>query len=149
MRPISTLEDGTRRIAQGDVDFQLQTDSRNELDRIAASVHQMAYDLKRAQERLTKAERLAAIGEVRLELSRELQDVAARVGVHVQRLQGRSDLSAAAREPLSEIVAALASLHGSLQKLADVPDRTAEPTLRPRLSEATVPSPEPRAKGVA
>ncbi|HET8761534.1 MAG TPA: HAMP domain-containing protein [Nitrospiria bacterium] len=149
MRPISTLEDGTRRIAQGDVDFQVQINARNELDRLAGSVHQMAYDLKRAQERLIKAERLAAIGEARIEISQELEGAAARLEGQVKRLQARPDLPAAAREPLGEIGEALAGIHASIQKLAHVPDRTSETVIRPRMPEAPSPSTEPRVEGVA
>ncbi len=149
VRPIREIDEGTRRITQGDLDFQISTKTRNELERLAGSFQQMAYDLKRAQERLTKAERLAAIGEVRLDLHRELQDQLARVGSAGRRLQGRSDLPIGAREQVSEMVDAIAGVQTAMQQLERAPDRTVEPAPRSRGSDAAMPSSEHRAEGVA
>jgi len=149
VRPIREIDEGTRRITQGDLDFQISTKTRNELEGLVGSFQQMAYDLKRAQERLTKAERLAAIGEVRLDLHRELQDHLARVGIAGQRLQGWSDLPSGAREQVSEMVDAIAGVQTAMQHLEHAPDRTVEPPLRPPGAEAAMPSPEHRAEGVA
>jgi HAMP domain-containing protein len=149
VRPIREIDEGTRRITQGDLDFQISTKTRNELERLVGSFQQMAYDLKRAQERLTKAERLAAIGEVRLDLHRELQDHLARVGNAGQRLQGRSDLPIGAREQVSEMVDAIAGVQTAIQHLEHAPDRTVEPAPRSRGADAAMPSSEHHAEGVA
>jgi methyl-accepting chemotaxis protein len=149
VRPIRTIDEGTRRIAQGDLDFRISTTTGNELERLAGSVQQMAYDLKRAQERLTKSERLAAIGEARTDLHRALADLLARAGNSAQRLQGRSELPNALRDQVNEMVDAIASAQTMTQQLEHAPDRTVDPTPRSRQSDAAMPPPEHRTEGVA
>jgi HAMP domain-containing protein len=149
VRPIRTIDEGTRRIAQGDLDFQISTTTGNELERLAGSVQQMAYDLKRAQERLTKSERLAAIGEARTDLHRALADLLDRAGNSAQRLQARTDLPDALRGPVNEMVDAIASAQTMTQQLEHAPDRTVDPAPRSRRSDAEMPPPDHRAEGVA
>jgi HAMP domain-containing protein len=150
MRPISTLEAGARRIAQGEIDFQLQVTARNELERLAGWVQQMAYDLKRAQERLIKAERLAAIGEVRVGLSRELRDLLTGVKGSTEILQNRPDLPAAVREQIGLIQEGTAQMQSAVERLEHAHDQTPEPVVRAGTSEPPeTPSQEARAKGVA
>jgi HAMP domain-containing protein len=149
VRPIRTIDEGTRRITQGDLDFQISTATGNELERLAGSFQQMAYDLKRAQERLTKSERLAAIGEARTELYRALADQLARAGNSAQRIQGRSDLPDAARGHVTEMLDAIASAQAMTQQLEQAPDRTADQAPRSRWSDQAIPPPDQRAEGVA
>ncbi|MFZ5862645.1 MAG: HAMP domain-containing protein [Nitrospirota bacterium] len=149
VRPIREIDDGARRIAQGDFDFQISTATNNELERVAGSFQQMAYNLKRAQERLTKAERLAAIGEKTLDLQRDAQDHLARAGSAGQRLQGRADLPPGAREQVNEIVDAIAGAQTTIRQIEHVPDHAGDPPPRPRRSDAAAPPSPRRAEGVA
>ncbi|MFZ5874785.1 MAG: HAMP domain-containing protein [Nitrospirota bacterium] len=149
VRPIRTIDEGTRRIAQGDLDFQISTKTSNELERLTGSFQQMAYDLKRAQERLTKAERLAAIGEARSDLHRAVADHLARAGSAGQRLQGRPDLPSEVRERVNEMVDAIAGAQTMTQQLEQAPDRTVDPAPRSRESDAAMPPRDHRAEGVA
>src|SRR3990172_1184114 len=102
-RPIRQLEEGTRRIAQGELDFRLEIEARNELEQLAQSFHHMAYELKRAQERLIKTERLAAIGEVSLAIHHEINNPLTSVMGYAEILQQRSDLPADVHDQLKPI----------------------------------------------
>lgn len=124
-RPINTLESGARRIAQGDLDFDLQLRGHNELEQLAGSFHQMAYTLKRAQERLTKAERMAAIGEVSLAVHHELQALSASVIGHAERLKAEPDLPPPVREQVVPISEGAGRMREIIQKLDHINDQTA------------------------
>jgi two-component system NtrC family sensor kinase len=126
-RPINTLESGARRIAQGDLDFDLQLRGHNELEQLAGSFHQMAYTLKRAQERLTKAERMAAIGEVSLAVHHELHALSASVIGHAERLKAEPDLPTPVREQVAPISEGAGRMREIIQKLDHINDQTAAP----------------------
>lgn len=102
-RPIATLEEGTRRIAQGDIGFQVPVSGQNELARLAASFHQMAYALKRAEERLTKSERLAAIGEESLAIHREMNAPLTSLIETAAALKAQPDLPTEVREQIAPL----------------------------------------------
>jgi HAMP domain-containing protein len=126
-RPINTLESGARRIAQGDLDFDLQLRGHNELEQLAGSFHQMAYTLKRAQERLTKAERMAAIGEVSLAVHHELHALSVSVIGHAERLKAEPDLPPPVREQVAPISEGVGRMREIIQKLDHINDQTAAP----------------------
>jgi HAMP domain-containing protein len=132
-RPITTLEEGARRIAQGDLQFDLQVRGRNELERLAGSFLEMAYGLKRAQERLTKAERMAAIGEVSLAIEHEVHQSLTTVMAAAERLKARPDLPEPVREQVTSIYEAAVRMRDVLQQLERVHDQTKEPARGPRM----------------
>lgn len=134
-RPIKSLEEGTRRIAQGDLEFDLQVRGRNELERLAGSFLEMAYALKRAQERLTKAERMAAIGEVSLAIEREVHQSLTTVMGAAERLLARPDLPESVREQATPIYEAAVRMRDVLQKPEHVHDQPQEPARGPRMSD--------------
>ncbi len=143
-RPIATLEEGTRRIAQGDLEFHVQVRGHNELKQLAASFHQMAYALKRAEERLTKAERLAAIGEESLAIHRELNAPLAAVIDSVEALKTQPDLPAAVREQVEPIHEGAVRMRDILQKLERAHDHAQASARGERMPEfATAPAPTP------
>lgn len=126
-RPINTLESGARRIAQGDLDFDLQPHGHNELEQLAGSFHQMAYTLKRAQERLTKAERMAAIGEVSLAVHHELHTLSTSIIGSAERLQNGPDVPPSVREQVVPISEGAGRMREIIQKLDHINDQASAP----------------------
>jgi HAMP domain-containing protein len=139
-KPIRTLETGARRIAQGELDFDLQPRGHNELQALAGSFHQMAYTLKRAQERLNKAERMAAIGEVSLAIDHELNHAVTAVIAAAERLERLPDLPASVREHVTLIYGEAVQMRDVMKKLEHVHEQTRGP--------ADVPAVEPGAEEV-
>ncbi len=125
-RPIHQLEEGTRRIAQGELDLQLEIEARNELEHLAHSFHQMAYELKRAQERLVKTERLAAIGEVSLAIHHEINNPLTSVMGYAEMLRQRSDLPPGVHDQLKAIYDGAVRMRDIIRKLERVQDRTTD-----------------------
>jgi HAMP domain-containing protein len=148
-RPIRQLEEGTRRIAQGELDLQLKIEAHNELEQLAQSFHQMAYELKHAQERLVKTERLAAIGEVSLAIHHEINNPLTSVMGFAEMLQQRTDLSPGVREQLIPIYEGAVRMRDIIKRLERVQDRTTDRlggTKMTDLSEPSVPDADVRAR---
>lgn len=125
-RPIRQLEEGTRRIAQGELDLELKIQARNELEQLAQSFHQMAFELKRAQERLIKTERLAAIGEVSLAIHHEINNPLTSVMGFAEILQQRTDVPQEVRDQLAPIYEGAVRMRDIIKKLERVQDRTTD-----------------------
>ncbi|MEO5657738.1 MAG: HAMP domain-containing protein [Nitrospiria bacterium] len=141
-RPIRQLEEGTRRIAQGDLDLELKIKARNELEQLAQSFHQMAYELKRAQERLIKTERLAAIGEVSLAIHHEINNPLTSVMGFAEMLQQRSDLPPEVREHLVPIYEGALRMRDIIKKLERVQDRTTDRFQVAKMTDLAGPGPD-------
>lgn len=141
-RPIRQLEEGTRRIAQGDLDLELKIKARNELEQLAQSFHQMASELKRAQERLIKTERLAAIGEVSLAIHHEINNPLTSVMGFAEMLQQRSDLPPEVREHLVPIYEGALRMRDIIKKLERVQDRTTDRFHGTKMTDLAAPGPD-------
>jgi len=54
-RPVNEIVEGTKRVAEGDLDFQINVNSRDEIGGLAESFNTMADELKRSQTELLSA----------------------------------------------------------------------------------------------
>ncbi|HLC20603.1 MAG TPA: HAMP domain-containing protein, partial [Candidatus Methylomirabilis sp.] len=64
VKPLQTIGRSTTIISTGDLNHHIEVRSDDELGDLAASINSMAEALKRIQERVLQAERLAAVGEL-------------------------------------------------------------------------------------
>jgi len=98
-RPISKLMDGTKQLAEGHLDHQIDLRRGDELSELAQAFNQMAVDLEKARKRiigeaeaklelersLRQSEKLATIGQLASELAHE-------IGTPLNIIYGRTDL---------------------------------------------------------
>jgi two-component system NtrC family sensor kinase len=73
-RPLRKLEQGVRRIGEGQLDERLSVDSSHEVGRLARGVNQMAAALKDHQVKLVQAEKLAGLGRIAAGVAHELNN---------------------------------------------------------------------------
>ena len=71
--PLLHLSQGIERVAHGDLSRSVPVTTRDELGQLAQSFNAMAKDLREAQERLVRSERLVAIGELAAGIGHELR----------------------------------------------------------------------------
>ena len=73
-RPITLLQQHTRRIAAGDLDTRIEVGSRDELGDLADSFNRMAGELRVSREALVKAEKEAAWREMARQVAHEIKN---------------------------------------------------------------------------
>ncbi|MFA6000523.1 MAG: ATP-binding protein [Thermoleophilia bacterium] len=80
VRPIRVLQQGARRIGDGDLDYRVATDNENELEELAVTINQMAESLQSREQEITQRNRdLSMLYEVAHSMSesRELVELLA------------------------------------------------------------------------
>jgi len=73
-QPILALEQGTRRVAAGDLDARIEVTGRDELAELARAFNQMTEDLQESRKQLVKAEKEAAWKEMAQQVAHEIKN---------------------------------------------------------------------------
>jgi signal transduction histidine kinase len=105
VRPLQAIDRSTAIVSTGDLDHRIRIGSDDELGTLAASINAMAEALKRIQERLLQAERLAAVGELSSYIAHNIRNPLASIRSSAQAALEDADVSAETRATLKEIVA--------------------------------------------
>ena len=120
-RPFRRLDAVARRIAQGERDVDPDVGRWREVRHVAESVHRMGYDLKRAEERLAKTERLAVIGATSVAACHQLAAQVAEVRKPVESLLAQDGLPSEVRGRVELISDGLARMKDCLAGAEQVP----------------------------
>jgi len=73
-QPILALEQGTRRVAAGDLDVRIEVKGQDELAELARAFNQMTEDLQASREQLVRAEKEAAWKEMAQQVAHEIKN---------------------------------------------------------------------------
>jgi len=73
-RPITELEQHTRRVASGDLDTRISVQSKDELGQLAESFNRMSADLRESRKQLVQAEKEAAWREMARQVAHEIKN---------------------------------------------------------------------------
>jgi len=73
-QPILALEQGTRRVAAGDLDVRIEVKGQDELAELARAFNQMTEDLQSSREQLVRAEKEAAWKEMAQQVAHEIKN---------------------------------------------------------------------------
>ncbi|MCH2107355.1 MAG: ATP-binding protein, partial [Planctomycetes bacterium] len=73
-QPILDLEQGTRRVAAGDLDARIKVSGKDELAELARAFNQMTEDLQSSREQLVRAEKEAAWREMAQQIAHEIKN---------------------------------------------------------------------------
>jgi nitrogen fixation/metabolism regulation signal transduction histidine kinase len=87
--PIKELAAGTREVAAGDLDYQVNIDARDEVGMLADSFNQMTMRLRRYADELRVAEKSAAWREVAQKLAHEIKNPLTPIQLSAERLRRR------------------------------------------------------------
>ncbi len=121
-RPISELEEASRRIAGGDYERALEINSRDEVGSLARSFNKMTdeirawnveltervdgrtRELKQAQEQIVRSQKLAAVGELGAGVAHEINNPLTGVVGLAQLLRAEAELGSETAETLDDII---------------------------------------------
>ena len=73
-RPVNVLTEATQRIAQGDLDVSLKTNSQDEIGKLFKSFTKMTMDLKRQREDLERTKKLEAWAVMARQIAHEIKN---------------------------------------------------------------------------
>lgn len=104
VKPLQAIGRSTAVISTGELSHRIQVRSKDELGDLAASINRMAQALKRIQERLLQAERLAAVGELSSYIAHNLRNPLASIRSSAQAVLKEPDVSEEVRADLKSIL---------------------------------------------
>ncbi len=86
IKPIVSLEEATRRVAEGDFSFRILTRRGDELYMLADSFNKMIGELEASREKLLHAEKIAAWQEIAQRLAHEIRNPLTPIKLSAQRI---------------------------------------------------------------
>ena len=104
VKPLQTIGRSTTIISTGDLNHHIEVRSEDELGDLAVSINSMAEALKRIQERVLQAERLAAVGELSSYVAHNIRNPLASIRSSAQAALEDAEVSEESRATLKGIV---------------------------------------------
>jgi len=86
MRPILSLEEATRRVAEGDYSFRILTRSRDDLGMLVDSFNSMVSELDRSRRKILQTEKVAAWQEIAQRLAHEIKNPLTPIKLSAERM---------------------------------------------------------------
>lgn len=148
--PILALTRGMKRMAGGELDSRVQVEAKDEIKFLVDSFNKMAHDLKISQEKLIRAEKLAAWQGLARRVSHEIKNSLTPIKISVRRLYEKFQVEEDEEHPLvaiQEEVDSLSRLAEEFSQFSRMPELKFEKTNLQELirSVATLASSEPGA----
>ena len=103
-RSVLTLTNATRKIKDGDMDFRIKNQLKDEFREMATSFNDMAISLKEHQTKIQQAERLAAVGELAAGLAHEVKNPLAGIKVSIEVLKNELNIAQEDKEIFLRII---------------------------------------------
>jgi two-component system, NtrC family, nitrogen regulation sensor histidine kinase NtrY len=109
MRPIMSLEEATRRVAEGDYSFRILTRSRDDLGVLVDSFNTMVSELDRSRRKILQTEKVAAWQEIAQRLAHEIKNPLTPIKLSAERMlrkyhQGSEDFERIFEQAVSSII---------------------------------------------
>ncbi len=124
IRPIVSLEDATRRVAEGDYSFRILSRSRDELSVLVDSFNRMVGELANSRRKLVHAEKITAWKEIAQQLAHEIKNPLTPIKLSAQRIlkryrAGPADLGQVLEPAVSAIVREVDNLNRLLEEFRE------------------------------
>jgi signal transduction histidine kinase len=116
-RPIGTLVEGTRALAQGNFDYQLSEDGASEIRELSRAFERMRIQLRRTQRELLDSERLATIGRMASSISHDLRHYLSAMYANAEFMSGANISQLEREELMLEVQAAVQGMTDLLDSL--------------------------------
>ena len=101
---VLTLTQATRKIKEGEMDYRIEDQLKDEFREMASSFNDMAISIKEQQTKIQQAERLAAVGELAAGLAHEVKNPLAGIKVSIEVLKSELNLEQEDKEIFLRII---------------------------------------------
>lgn len=116
-RPVGELLNATRTIKQGDLQFRIERQLKDEFQELASSFNEMAVSLQEQYQKLQQTERLAVVGELAAGMAHEIKNPLAGIKVSVEVLNQDLELDQEDREVFLGVINEVDRINGLLNSL--------------------------------
>ncbi len=135
IRPIASLENATRRVAEGDFSFRILGRGNHELATLARSFNAMVTELERSRNKLMQTEKVAAWQEIAQRMAHEIKNPLTPIKLSAQRIlhryrQDPGSIDRVLEPAIESIVGEVDNLNELLREFRDFA-RLPEPKLAP------------------
>jgi len=125
LRPVAALLEGTRRVAEGDLNTPIPVTARHELGKLAAAFNAMTQRIAETQRQLTQADKLASVGRLAAGVAHEINNPLTGVLTYASLLAKRCAGDPQTLEDLEVIVRETKRCRGIIRELLDFARPTA------------------------
>jgi nitrogen fixation/metabolism regulation signal transduction histidine kinase len=124
VRPLVSLEEATRKVAEGDFSFRILSRSRDELSLLADSFNQMVMELEKSRLKIMQTEKVAAWQEIAQRLAHEIKNPLTPIKLSAQRIlkryaEGAEDLGEVLHSSVESIIREVDGLDALLTEFRD------------------------------
>jgi signal transduction histidine kinase len=116
-KSITSLTKATRKIKEGEMDYRIKDQLKDEFHELVTSFNEMASSLKEHQIRIQKTECLAAVGELSAGLVHEIKNPLAGIKVAIEVLNNELDLEDVDKEIFSRVISEISRIESLLKNL--------------------------------
>jgi len=101
---VATLTTATRKIKDGELNYRITKELKDEFNELAVAFNDMAISLKAQQHKLQQSERLAAVGELAAGLAHEVKNPLAGIKISIEVLKNELSLEQEDKEIFLKII---------------------------------------------
>jgi signal transduction histidine kinase len=116
-RSLIILNNATKQLQKGDLDFRIKDSLKDEFNEMALSFNEMASSLKKQSHKIQAAERLAAVGEVAAGLAHEVKNPLAGIKVAIDVLKNELQLTQEDKEIFLRVINEINRIDSLLKNL--------------------------------
>ena len=116
-KSIISLTTATRKIKEGELDYRIKDQLKDEFHELATSFNEMSSSLKEHQIRIQKTECLAAVGELSAGLVHEIKNPLAGIKVAIEVLKNELDIEQEDKELFLKVINEITRIESLLRNL--------------------------------
>lgn len=116
-KSITSLTTATRKIKEGELDYRIKDQLKDEFHELATSFNEMSSSLKEQQIRIQKTECLAAVGELSAGLVHEIKNPLAGIKVAIEVLKNELDLEQEDKKIILRVISEINRIDSLLRNL--------------------------------
>jgi signal transduction histidine kinase len=118
--PLQRLADASKKLAAGDWNAMLESASRDEVGDLAASLNEMAFELRRSEEKLLRSEKLSMTGFLAARVAHDIRNPLFSIKMRAQMICDRLPADSVERASLEPVLKEIEQVEWVIQGLLDL-----------------------------